>query len=89
MERSKKLPKFDSLDALVDSFDNDDWGDYMEDMPEVDIEVDIKRTRHIFVLEDELSRTLTRIAAREKTTAQELISTWLREKVNEREHIAV
>ena len=37
----KKLPKFDSLDELTEFFDENDMGDYLEDMPEVNFEVNL------------------------------------------------
>ncbi|MGQ9630092.1 MAG: hypothetical protein ACUVXI_07215 [bacterium] len=39
---AKNLPHFGSLDELVEFFDSHDLGEYWDQMPEVDFEVDIK-----------------------------------------------
>jgi hypothetical protein len=39
--KGKRLPRFGSLDELVEHFDTHDWGDYLEQMPEAKFEVDI------------------------------------------------
>ena len=46
----KSLPHFDSLDELVEFFDNHDLGEYLDQMPEVDFEVDIKREVYLITL---------------------------------------
>jgi hypothetical protein len=38
----KTLPKFESLDELTDFFNANDMGEYLETMPEVAFEVDLK-----------------------------------------------
>ena len=53
--KAKKMPRFKSLDSLVEFFDTHDLGEYRDDMPEVQFDVDIKRRRHLFTLEDELA----------------------------------
>jgi SNF2 family DNA or RNA helicase len=42
---SQKLPHFTSIDELVEFFDTHDMGDYLEELPEVNFEVDIKRKK--------------------------------------------
>ena len=37
----KTLPKFDSIEDLVEFFDENDLGDYLENMPEVEFEVNL------------------------------------------------
>ncbi len=37
----KNLPNFESIDEMVEFFDNEDLGDYLGQMPEVEFEVDI------------------------------------------------
>lgn len=40
---NKVLPHFTSLDELVNFFDTHDMGEFCEQMPEVDFEVDIRK----------------------------------------------
>ena len=77
----KKMPRFKSLDPLVGFFDTHDLGEYRDEMPEVQFDVDIKRRRHLFALEDELADRLTKIAKTKKISSSALITSWLREKV--------
>jgi hypothetical protein len=77
----KKIPRFKSLDALVEFFDNHDLGEYWDEMPEVQFDVDIKKKRHLFALDDKLADRLTKIAKTKKTSSSALINSWLREKV--------
>ena len=77
----KQMPRFKSLDTLVEFFDTHDLGEYLDEMPEVQFDVDIKKRRHIFVLEDELADRLTKIAKTKKTSSSALINSCLREKV--------
>ena len=39
----KTLPKFDSIEDLVEFFDENDLGDYLENMPEVEFEVNLQK----------------------------------------------
>jgi hypothetical protein len=81
--KSKNLPRFRSLDELVEFFENHDFGDYLAQMPEVEFEVDIKRKTHLFTLDDELARKLTKIAKAKHISSAALIHEWLREKILE------
>jgi hypothetical protein len=79
----KRLPNFESLDDMVGFFDNQDWGDYLNQMPEVDFEVDIKRRVYAITLDIELADKLTEIARSKQISSEELVNTWVREKVLE------
>lgn len=79
--KSKKLPHFKSLDELVEFFDTHDLGEYWDEMPEAHFEVDIKRRRHLFALEDEIADKVTKIAKTKKISSSALINSWLKEKV--------
>jgi hypothetical protein len=83
VNKTKSLPHFDSLDDLVDFFENNDLGDYWDDMPEVDFEIDIQTTTHLFALEDELLEDLTKIARSKHIASNKLINLWLKEKLAE------
>ena len=85
-KENKKMPKFESLNELVDFFDNNDLGEYIDEMPKVDFEVNIKKRTHIFALDDELVSKLTEIAQTEQTSPEALINVWLKEKIQEHIH---
>ncbi len=84
---TKRLPDFESIDEMVEFFDNQDLGDYLDQMPEVDFEVDIKRRVFAIALEIELADKLTKIAESRHVSSEELVNTWVREKVLEQASI--
>ncbi|NOT61397.1 MAG: hypothetical protein HOP19_14360 [Acidobacteria bacterium] len=77
------LPKFNSTAELVDFFDTHDMGDYLEQMPEVDFEIKIKRRKHLIALEEDVVTKVTRIAKAKKVSSEALINTWLKEKLQQ------
>ena len=78
-----KIPKFTSLDKLVEYFDTHDMGDHWGDMPEAHFDIDIKRRTHVFALDDDLAERLTQIARTKRVSSRTLINKWLREKIAE------
>ncbi len=78
------LPQFGSLDELVELFDSHDLGEYFDQMPEVDFEVDIKRKGHLIALDAELADRLTAISRSKQTSPEALVNAWVREKILER-----
>lgn len=80
---TKHFPHFESLDEMVEFFDNQDLGDYLDHMPEVDFEVDIKRRIYTVTLDIELAEKLAHIAKSRRTSSEELVNRWVREKVLE------
>lgn len=81
--KSRPMPKFTSLDKLVEFFDTHDMGEYWNDMPEVHFDIDIKRRTHLFALDDDLAQSVTAIARAKRIPSKTLINEWLREKVLE------
>lgn len=81
--KSKSLPRFRSLDELVEFFDTHDLGEYWDEMPEAHFEVDIKRRTHLVAIDAKLANKLTQIARARQTSSEELINSWLREKILE------
>jgi len=79
----KSLPHFDSLDELVESFDTQDWGDYLDEMPEVEFEVEIRRKTFLIALDVSLADKLAEIARARKTSPEALLDAWVREKIQE------
>ena len=79
---TKSLPRFESLDDLVESFDTSDWGDYLERMPEAEFQVDIGRRVHLVALDQDLVDELTQIAQARHVSFEALVNAWLRERVS-------
>ena len=50
--KGKTLPVMNSLSELVDFFETHDMGEYWEQMPEANFEVNIKRRKHLVALEE-------------------------------------
>jgi len=81
--KEKNLPQFDSLDELVNFFDENDFGDFEEKLKEVHFNVDLKSKKHLVGINEEISKNLTEIALRENTTTESLVNLWLEEKVSD------
>jgi hypothetical protein len=52
-------------------------------MPETSFDVDIKRRKHLVLLDRELSAKVTELAKAKKTSSETLINSWVREKISE------
>jgi hypothetical protein len=78
----KQLPKFESLDALADFFDENDLGDYLEEMPEAKFEVNLRKRSFLVAVDEELGRRLSEISRREHLSSDALVNSWLREKIS-------
>jgi hypothetical protein len=80
--KSKSLPKFESLDRLVEFFETHDMGDYLEQMPEATFEVNIKRRKHLVAIDEEMIPRLNEIARAKRISSERLINSWLKEKLH-------
>lgn len=80
---SRGLPGWRSLDELVDYFDTHDMGELLDQMPRVNFTVDVRRKRHLVAIDNDILVHIEDIAKRESLSFEELINTWLREKVRE------
>lgn len=79
---SPKLPSFGSLDEFVGFFDTNDMGEYEENLPEAHFEIDLRRKTHLVAIDEETNTRLTEIAAQERTPAESLVNSWLKEKIS-------
>jgi translation initiation factor RLI1 len=77
--KTQQLPAFDSIDELVNFFDNHDFGDYLEELPEVDFEIDLKRRTYVVTLDAELADKITQIAKARHTSSNQLINAWVKQ----------
>jgi hypothetical protein len=81
--KAKTLPAMNSINELVDFFETHDLGEYWEQMPEADFEVNIKRRKHLVALEEDVAARVTAIAKAKKVSSEALINTWLKERLRE------
>ena len=79
--KTKSMPSSRSLDDLVNFFDTHDTGECWETLPEVHFDVNIKRRKHLVAIDDEINGKLTKIARSKKVSPQELVNSWLKEKI--------
>jgi hypothetical protein len=79
--KSKSLPKFESLDELVEFFDAQDMGQYWDEMPEAQFDINIKTKKHLVAIDEEIVPRLEEIAKSRKVSSERLINTWLKEKI--------
>jgi hypothetical protein len=49
----QQFPSFVSLDDLVEFFDTHDIGEYEDDLPEADFEVDLRKKTPLVAIEEE------------------------------------
>lgn len=77
--KSKKLPKFESLDKLVEFLETHDTREYWDQMPEVHFDIDIKKRTHLVALDEDLANEVTEVAKSKKTSSEALINSWIKE----------
>ena len=76
-----KLPEFDTLADLVEFFDTHDMGEYFDEMPEVSGEVHLKNSRCLVAIDQHLLKQLSRVAKQQHLSTENLVNTWLSERV--------
>ena len=79
--KTKTLPKFESLDELVEFFDDNDMGDYWEQLPKAHFDINIKTRKHLVAIDEEIVPKLNEVAKSTKVSSEKLINNWLREKL--------
>ena len=72
-----------SLDELVEFFETHDLGDYLDQMPEAEFEIDLEKRTHIVAIDDDVAEKLTEIAKAKYVPSETLVNVWLREKILE------
>jgi CopG antitoxin of type II toxin-antitoxin system len=85
MAANKKdvLPPTDSLAELVEFFETHDMGEYWDQMPEADFDIDIRRRKHLVALDDDLAGEISKIARSRHVSSEALVNALLREKLAE------
>ena len=85
---SQQSQSFESVDELVEFFDANDIGDYLEQKPEVAFEVNLQKRTHLVAIDEKLAGKLNKIAQREQTSAETLVNSWLKEKISDYADVA-
>lgn len=80
--KSKKLPKFESLDKLVEFFENNDTSEYWDEMPEVHFDISIKKKTHLVAIDEELANEVSEIARSRKVSSEKLINSWIKDRLS-------
>lgn len=80
--KKKKLPEFDNIDEFADFCDNHDLSEYINDMQEVPVDVDIKTISYEIDFDINMSHKLDKIAEAKNTTSEDLIKAWAKEKLD-------
>lgn len=79
--KAKPFPQLNSLNELVEFFDKHDMGEYWDQLPKAEFEVNIKTRKHFVVIDEKIIPKLNQIAKSKKVSSAKLINTWLREKI--------
>ena len=79
--KSRALPKFESLDELVEFFDTHDMGEYWNQMPEANFDIKIKSKKHLIEIDAEIISKLNKIAKEKRVSSEKLINSWLKERL--------
>ena len=82
MKKNKKVPEFNSLDELVDFFDTTDMGEQLDDQPDVEFEVDLRKKVHLVAIDNEIADKVSELAKSKKVSSKVLINAWLKEKLH-------
>jgi len=80
--KRKNLPQFDSIEDLVDFFDENDLGEYENDLPEVSFDVALKKRKYLVGIDEQINKDLTEIALQENVSTESLVNSWLKEKIS-------
>ena len=80
--KSKKLPKFESIDKLVAFFETSDTSQYWDEMPEVHFDIDIKKRTHLVAIDEEVAKEVSEIAKSKKISSEALINSWIKERLS-------
>lgn len=78
---AKPIPQFNSVNELVEFFDKHDMGEYWDQLPKAEFEVNIKTRKHLVAIDEKIIPKLNQIAKSKKVPSAKLINTWLREKI--------
>ncbi len=76
-----KMPKFGSVQKLVEFFDSHDFGKFCEELPEAKFDVTLKRRTFLISVDGKLMKRLSATARARHTSTRRLVHAWLKEKL--------
>jgi hypothetical protein len=79
--KARKLPQLSSHQGLVDFFDAHDMGEYENELPEADFNIDIKRDHYLVSVDGRLMTQLLEVAKDQQVSVELLVESWLKEKL--------
>ena len=82
--KSRKNSPSKRISDLVEFFETHDMGEYWDQLPEVEFDVDIRKTRHLIEIDKNVADRIKAIAKSERTSAESLVNSWLKEKIHRR-----
>ena len=68
--QESKLPSFQSIDEVVEFFETHDMGEYWDELPAADFEVQIKKRKRLIAIDEELMNRLDKMAQSKRTWKQ-------------------
>jgi hypothetical protein len=83
VERETLPAHFETLHETAEFWETHDLVDYWDLTEEVEIEVDLQRTRYLFALTPDLAEGISQQASRRGVSAETLINLWLSEKLHD------
>jgi hypothetical protein len=85
-DKAKSLPQWHSIDELADYFDAHDMGEHLDQMPEVHLDVEIKKKKYLVAIDEVILSKLAEIAKKKSVSSEQLINSWLKERILETTH---
>jgi hypothetical protein len=83
MAELKQLPEFDTLETLVEWFDTTDLGEYLDQLPRVQVDVMLTQTNYWIAVEPALMTQLRTVAQTQHLSTERLVNVWLAEKLSQ------
>jgi len=77
-----KILQFESYDELVEYFDTHDMSEFIDESREVSFEVNIQRRKCVLLLDEDIMKDLDEIAKKQETTVEDLLNSWIKEKIS-------
>ncbi len=83
------MPEFESLDKMVEAFDNRDMSDYWDSMPEVEITVSPDATSIYFIsIDKNMAKELRRVAKLKNIPVRTLVQDWINERLTQESQVS-
>ena len=81
MSKCNSIPDFNSIDELMDFWDTHEFVDYLKDMEDVEVKVDLRQNRNYVRIDEGVIKKIQKVAREKGIPYGRLINQWLGEKV--------